>query len=329
MRGWPTGYKLATDFVRIADAPTADSVVLQAAGNHSCVPRPTCRYAIALPVFEDTALRSEWVDALREYDAVVAASTWNQHILTEAGLVGVERVMQGVDDRLPWRVMPMDENTFHGHGRGIFGGRRAIFSGGKLEFRKGQDIVLAAFRDHLKDDPDAILVTAWQNIWPNTLKGIDAMGYVKGWPSTRSDGSLDIVGWAVKNGVPARNIVDVGLVSNEALPYIVNECDVAVFPNRCEGGTNLAAMETIAANILTWATLGTGQRDLANVGDVQSIPFVPVTAHCSLYGATHGWTESTPAHVAHAMAQKAAPLLDPTVPSWSDYTNALLSLIPE
>jgi glycosyltransferase involved in cell wall biosynthesis len=43
---------------------------------------------------------------------------------------------------------------------------------------------------------------------------------------------------------------------------ILREADVALFPNRCEGGTNLAAMECMACGIPTILSANTGHLDL-------------------------------------------------------------------
>jgi glycosyltransferase involved in cell wall biosynthesis len=43
---------------------------------------------------------------------------------------------------------------------------------------------------------------------------------------------------------------------------VLREMDVAVFPNRCEGGTNLVAMECMACGVPTIVADSTGQRDL-------------------------------------------------------------------
>lgn len=311
---WPIGYRMGEPFVRQSTPAEMYDLALVACGNHHAPPRPlNATRAVALPVIEDTAIRPDFVETLNTYDRVIAASSWNQALLTNAGVRGVQLVHQAIDGGLDW-TPPR---------RGVFGGRRAIFSGGKLEFRKGQDIVVAAFREHLKADPDAILVTAWQNVWPQTMKGIDAMGYVKGWPATNKDGSLDIVSWCVKNGIPRRNVIDVGLLPNWAMPSVLAECDVAVFPNRCEGGTNLGAMECHAALANTWVTDATGQADLA--GPLTMQPSGPVTAKCSLYDGTDGWAETDPAVVAAAMAATGArehPAM--RIPRWTTATADLL-----
>ena len=55
------------------------------------------------------------------------------------------------------------------------GERFIVYSGGKLEHRKGQDIVVAAFREFVKTHPDAVLATTWHNQWPMTMAGMCQM----------------------------------------------------------------------------------------------------------------------------------------------------------
>ena len=67
---------------------------------------------------------------------IIAGSHWNEHVLRSNGIVATTTVLQGVDTAL-----------FHpGPRSGRFRDRFVIFSGGKLEFRKGQDLVLKAFK---------------------------------------------------------------------------------------------------------------------------------------------------------------------------------------
>ena len=42
------------------------------------------------------------------------------------------------------------------------------------------------------------------------------------------------------------------------------KADVALFPNRCEGGTNLVAMEALASGVPTILSDNTGHKDLVN-----------------------------------------------------------------
>ena len=124
-----------------------------------------------------------------------------------------------------------------------------IFSGGKLENRKGQDIVIAAFRQLLRHYPDALLIAAWGNMGHVGLNTIAVSPHVQGAPER---GRADAIGpWLEANGVPAANVFLLPCLVNRQLPHLIKQADVAVFASRCEGGTNLMAMETLACGVPT------------------------------------------------------------------------------
>ena len=49
------------------------------------------------------------------------------------------------------------------------------------------------------------------------------------------------------------------------MPATLRECALAIFPNRCEGGTNLVAMEALACGVPTYVADNTGQKDLVEL----------------------------------------------------------------
>jgi glycosyltransferase involved in cell wall biosynthesis len=138
-----------------------------------------------------------------------------------------------------------------------------VFSGGKLEFRKGQDIVLGAFREFVRRHPEALLVTCWHNPWPDTVAGIESRGHVTGRPSARG-GRLDLQSWVHSNGIPSDAFVDLGPLAHEALPDVLRDAHVGVFPNRAEGGTNLVLMEAMACGMCVIASANTGHLDVVD-----------------------------------------------------------------
>jgi glycosyltransferase involved in cell wall biosynthesis len=160
-----------------------------------------------------------------------------------------------------------------------------VFSGGKLEARKGQDNVIAAWRIFAARHPDALLIAAWHNHWPETARSIDASRRAAPLP-LRADGALDSAAWVAANGIKAEQFLDLGVVPNALMPAILREADAALFPNRCEGGTNLVAMEAMACGVPTILSANTGHLDLLKDGaalalaDQRPIPAVP------------GWCES-------------------------------------
>jgi len=237
-----------------------DGIVLHALGNRfSGSTRPgqggqTGRLTAGVIFFEDTTLPGASAIA-GEYDLIVAGSHWCEEVLRRRGVGNVATVIQGIDPSL-----------FHRAPRaGALGERFAVFSGGKLERRKAQDLVLLAFRAFAGRHPDAVLVTSWHSPWPVTA--LTANGNASLTPvAFTAEGRLDPTAWAAANGVPPEQFIDLGLVPNHLMARVLREMDVAVFPNRCEGGTNLVAMECMACGVPTIVADNTGQRDLVATG---------------------------------------------------------------
>jgi glycosyltransferase involved in cell wall biosynthesis len=203
-----------------------DAVLMTALGNDLSGKRTKAPIGVA--VFEKPLSKFGILHAT-QYDLIVTGSSWNEELLRSRGITHVKTLMQGVDRTL-----------FHpAPRRGLFPGRFLIFSGGKSEPRKGQDIVVKAFRIFARKHPEAMLVTAWHSPWPHLSEEMD----------------LDLSEFGSR-------VVDVGPVPNGAMAPIYRECDVALFPNRAEGGTNLVAMECIACGVPTILSDRTGHRDL-------------------------------------------------------------------
>ena len=80
------------------------------------------------------------LEILNQFDLVISGSRWNQALLKRQGINRAHLVHQGVDTAVfnPEPVPRLLKRSL------------VIFSGGKLENRKGQDIVIAAFRRLLR-----------------------------------------------------------------------------------------------------------------------------------------------------------------------------------
>ena len=66
-----------------------------------------------------------------------------------------------------------------------------IFTGGKIEFRKAQDLVLLAFRRFHEKRSDSVLVTAWHSPWPQLVGRVSRASY-RPPSSSAANGMLDI-----------------------------------------------------------------------------------------------------------------------------------------
>jgi glycosyltransferase involved in cell wall biosynthesis len=237
---------------------------------------------IAVTFFETAHLAPDAIDRAKAFPLVVAGSRWNADVLKARGVENVATVLQGVDQTL-----------FHPAERSAFlRDRFLVFSGGKLERRKGQDLALAAFRKFAQKRPDALLVTAWHCPWPAYAKSLDASGILAPVPFA-ANGKVDVVGWARANGVTEHQIMDLGTVPNPMLPPILRDMDAAIFPNRAEGGTNLVAMEAMACGVPTVLSRNTGHIDLIEGGNC-----FPLDRQDALpgdeagFGEVAGWGES-------------------------------------
>jgi len=276
-----------------------DYPVLRALGNgfqgNAAGRRLTSERDLGVIFFEDTALTAEALAAARALSAIIAGSAWNGAVLRAAGLPAVHVIPQGIDPAV-----------FHPAPRGgLFGERFVVFAGGKLEYRKGQDLVVAGFREFASRHPDALLMTAWHNPWPQTMVGLDSAGHVRGLPGVDTHGRLALEPWLAANGIRPETVLDLGALPNHQMAQTIREADVGLFPNRCEGGTNLVAMETMACGIPAILSANTGHLDLLAEPDAAT-PLTrqqPVRGRCPLYRGTEGWGESDVAEIVERLEE--------------------------
>jgi glycosyltransferase involved in cell wall biosynthesis len=206
---------------------------------------------------EFRSLSPAGMERAKRYDSIIAGSSWVGGFLRELGLANVHDVPQGVDVR---RFHP---RPAMGSSDGIF----RIFSGGKIEYRKAQDVVIAAFRIFHARHPDSRLVFAWSNPYRIAMPSIANGGHVTSPPYEGDDLSAQMATWLVENGLPMGSFTDLGRVPNREMPKVLAGMDCALFPNRCEGGTNLVAMECMAMGLPTILSANTGHLDLIRPGN--------------------------------------------------------------
>lgn len=239
--------------------------------------KPTIGMVFSIDTANDAAAR----ERAKRFPLIVAGCRWNQQVLEDAGIGPVALVLQGIEPGL-----------FHpGPRSGRYKGRFAIFSGGKLEYRKGQDLVMRAFRNFHRRHPDALLVTAWHSPWPRLSQSLT--GEDSPTPLLRPDGAIDVPGWANSFGLPADAIIDLGTVPQPRMPALLREMDVALFPNRCECGTNLVAMEAMACGLPAILSANTGHLDLMTPENSYALSRQrPVEPGRAGVAGSEGWGES-------------------------------------
>lgn len=244
---------------------------------------------VGVGAFTETNLSAQALADAGSYGRVVIHSSFNRQVLADYG-VASDCVFQGVD---PTEVSP-------GPKSGRFGDRFVIFSGGKIEFRKGQDIVLAAFRAFQQRHSDALLVTAWGNFWPAIALTMQTSSLGLAPLQLTPDGTdVDVNGWMQANGLPEGAYLNIGFISRENIAPLLRDCDLAVFPNRCEPGTNLVAMEAMACGVPVVLSANTGHLDL--IGDDRTYALSRQQPVPDPTGNTRYWGESDVEELVEAM----------------------------
>lgn len=222
--------------------------------------------------FDTNALAARHVQTCRErFDYMACGSTWCAEALRTAGWEETSAVLQGIDPEI-----------FHPTPTVRRDGPFQIFSGGKFEYRKSQDLVLRAVRHLQQCCQDVILTAAWWNGWPQTMGSMERSPYIL----YRHDFDTyeeNMTRCLVENGL---DLERVRLQTTPGLPQAMAEiyraADVGLFPNRCEGGTNLVLMEFLACGRPAVVFPFTGHADVVSEENALSLH------HCRTVEVTTG-----------------------------------------
>lgn len=248
---------------------------------------------VALAFVESTATTPAGRARFASYPLTVAGSRWCGDVLRSLGSRQVVDCIQGIDPAVFHPAPRRDD----------FAGKFVIFSGGKLEFRKGQDLVVAAYRAFRSRHPEALLVGVWGNRWSDAI-GVEHFRYsrhVAGPPGRAGRGVFDWRGWLGAAGISPREVLIIPEVAHDRLAVLLREADAAVFANRAEGGTNLVAMEAMACGVPTIVSANTGHLDI--IADDACIPLTrqsQVSIGDRSFG-TEGWGESDVEEIVEAL----------------------------
>lgn len=189
---------------------------------------------------------------LSRYDALITGSTWNKQILEDATGREVTVIHEGVDPSIfyPAPKCGWLDDTFK------------IYSAGKVEYRKAQDVVLLAFKRFSERHADARLITMWQSPFTDLANGYKGICDNPLWMGP--NGQLDIKRWAHDNGVDPEKVHDVGVVPNFVVPNILREMDVMLAPSRVESCQSLPVLEAMACGVPVIYGNHSGMLDLNN-----------------------------------------------------------------
>ena len=175
----------------------------------------------------------------RQYDVIFAGSTWNVDKLKAAG-IDAKPLIQGIDFER-FRPLPLSDR------KGF-----VVFSGGKYEFRKGQDYVLRAMRHFMQQRGDVVLLAAWHNPWTQSMASMKNSWLID--PEKPFE------------GLPADRVIKIPAIPNEKTPDVYSLAHIGLFPNRCEAGTNLVMSEFMACSRPVIASAAHGHMDVMSDG---------------------------------------------------------------
>ena len=223
------------------------------------------------------------------FDHFLCASEWNASVLRAHTQKPVQVVHEGVN---PLLFRPGSRSG------ALAPGRFYIFTGGKIEYRKAQDLVLLAFREFSRRHDDAVLVAAWHSPWPNMAKGFQ--GRLDAPLELNADGKIDVTKWAADNGIDPSKVIDAGSIPNQAMPVILREMDCALQPSRAEGGTNFVAMEAMACGVPVIIARNTGAIDLIAENNCIALERQSPVADIEQLGC-EGWGESSVDEIVEAL----------------------------
>jgi glycosyltransferase involved in cell wall biosynthesis len=269
---------------------------------------------------EVNPLPIEEVNKLKAFEFVVCGSSWNSMVLEKYG-IKTQKIIQGIDLDL-FRSAP----------KKYFKDKYVIFSGGKLEYRKGQDLTLKAFSIFSKRHSDVVLVTAWRSSWERQMAKTINKSNVCEQIVPSDDMGRSINEWIMRNGVNSDKVICLDVTPNRLMPEVFREVDLAVFPNRCEGGTNLVAMEALAYGLPSIISKNTGHLDL-----IKNDNCIPLVVQKQIHGHdTTDWGESSVDEIVDLMEQsyQGKIKINPVVAresvinySWENTINAMLTLL--
>lgn len=213
---------------------------------------------IGYTFFESTSLSAQDVEkAKRDFDVVVAGSSWCEAILRKHGLNNTTSIIQGIDRG----VFNPYENK-----KKFFKDKFVIFSGGKFELRKGQDLVIRAFKVLQDRHRDVLLVNSWFNQWNVSMKTMEASPYIE-CSIRQKDYFKTMTQILLENGIDLKRVIMLPPRPNRVMAEIYKNSDCGLFPNRCEGGTNLVLMEYMACGKPAIVSNASGHRDVVNEGN--------------------------------------------------------------
>ncbi|QOX80339.1 glycosyltransferase family 4 protein [Trichlorobacter lovleyi] len=262
--GWGVaGTYLASEIARLEPLPGVTLHGIRTVALDPFDPQVWDQINIGYCFFEDTITVLEYArQAAQRWDYIVAGSSWCEQHLRIGGVRNTTTILQGVDSSL-----------FYPGPKRNLAERFVIFSGGKFELRKGQDLVIAAMKTFMERHDDVLLSCAWYNQWPFSLATMELSKLIN--YRHREGACLEILAETLSaNGIPLDRVILHPLLDNQQMRQVYHNSDVGLFPNRGEGGNNLVMCEYMACGRTVIASDMTGHADVITAGNA-----LPLTSY--------------------------------------------------
>ena len=250
--GWATcNSNLLRELARLVELSELPAdVVFVPIGDHNLNPWSQVRGKLTFGyAFFESELGPRAAENAARFDVLFCGSTWCLRRLEARGIRHGRILIQGVDAQI-FRPRPRVADS-----------KFRIFSGGKFEWRKGQDLVIAAFKRFSALHPEAHLVCAWHNFWSDQIPSLSHSPHIvktaRG--KTQVEFFTDLL---VNNGLSPEQFTVLPMLPQRELVEWMAQTDCGLFPNRCEGGTNLVLMEYLSCGRPAAANRLTGHADL-------------------------------------------------------------------
>ena len=210
-------------------------------------------FKVGYTFFDNTMIDEKNIENIKnQYDILVAGSKWCEEALNSNGLTKTKTIIQGIDSQI--------FNSANNE-KQYLKDKFVIFSGGKFELRKGQDLVIKAFKVLQDKYDDVMLVTSWSNYWASSVNSMTGSPHINfSIDINNFNNSIDKL--LTDNGIKLENVFNLKHCSNSDMARIYKNTDIGLFPNRCEAGTNLVLMEYMATGKPVIASYNTGHKDI-------------------------------------------------------------------
>ena len=229
-------------------------------------PQLQSSWRVGLSFAEDNLLLRRYGLNAAHWDRIVVGSTWaKEQMEIAAPDANVTVAIQGVDTEV-FKPIPPEEVGYDGNWF-------TIFSGGKFELRKSNDIVIRAVSVMMERHKDVRLVASWWNPWLASVNTMAASKLIDFPIQAFWSDEFLLRYLATTKALPTDRVTLLKQCDHTEMARQMNRCDVGLFPNRCEAGTNLVLMEAMACGLPVIATVNHGHNDVTK--HLHPVPFGP------------------------------------------------------